>query len=156
MKQLLFCLILSALCLPVFAQNAVGHDLTVWSDEGLNFTLYFNGQKMNETPTANLVCNNVMQDYVHAVVKFEDTSIPDIERKIFQIKMNSNYQLFTTVYKITQKKNGRDFKWVSSNEKVYVPNQTVIIQNNPPQPQGNNIRISTGGVEINATIPPHK
>jgi hypothetical protein len=142
MKNILFILLCFFSAQILFAQSAIGNDLTVWSEDGLLFTLYLNGQKMNEQPSASVLCRDVTVDYANGRVVFAGDSLPDLERKILQIKSNPQFRVASTVFKIVSKKGGMDFKWVSSNEKAYAPSRTIIIDNNnPPPAQGTTIQI---------------
>ncbi len=142
----LFILLTSLLSFTAAQAQTIGHDLTIWSEDGHKFTLYLNGQQMNETPSASVLCTNLTYDYAHSRIVFEDAALPVIERKITQIKTNPNYAVASTVYKIvTTKKGELDLRFGSSNQKVIAPASTVIINNGTPAPQG--------GTTIQVTVP---
>jgi hypothetical protein len=142
----LFILLTSLLSFITIQAQTIGHDLTIWSEDGYKFTLYLNGQKMNEEPAASVQCTNLTYDYAHSRIVFEDAAHPEIERKVTQIRTNPNFTVASTVYKIvTTKKGELDLRFGSSNQKVVAPAQTVIINNGTPAPQG--------GTTIQVTVP---
>jgi hypothetical protein len=143
---------LAFISLNTFAQ--IGHDLTIFSEDGLKFTVTFNGTKMNDTPLPTVVMNDIHNDYGKAKIEFEDPAIPPIERKILQIKSasNSGGAPESVVYEI--KKNKKDelvLRWASASLKKIQPQQTIIIQEAPPQQEG--IQINGPGGRV--TITPH-
>lgn len=142
-------LFLAFISLNAFAQ--IGHDLTIFSEDGLKFTVTFNGTKMNEVPLATVVMNDIHNDYGKAKIEFEDPAIAPIERKILQIKSasNSGGAPESVVYEI--KKNKKEelvLRWASASLKKIQPQQTIIIQEAPPQQQGIQINGPGGRVTI--------
>ncbi len=140
--------------LPFFFINAnaqIGHDLTVFSSDGLKFTLIFNGTKANDTPQSSVTMENIHNDYGKAKIEFEDVSIPAIERNILQIKSASNQAAApeTVTYEIRKnKKEEYVLKWSSASLKK-IQQQTIIIQQeNPPQQEGIQINGPGGRVTI--------
>ena len=69
-KPLLFLFFLTA-SLSSFAQ--IGHDLTIFSGDGIPFTVVVNGMRMNEQPQTNVFIENVNTDWVKAKIFFADT-----------------------------------------------------------------------------------
>lgn len=66
----------------IFAQ--VSHS-TIYSEDGYLFTVYLNGEQMNDEPSDRVRSINLSQPYYSIKVDFVDESLPDIERKIFQL-----------------------------------------------------------------------
>ncbi|MEZ4923222.1 MAG: hypothetical protein R2780_08645 [Crocinitomicaceae bacterium] len=102
-------LILGMLSFVCFS-GGIANDLEVYNDAGLNFTLYLNGQKVNEVAKDKVVLTNTGLDIVHARVVFEDQSLPMIEKKYLMINFpwssaEGNHPT-TTVFKI-KIKNGK-------------------------------------------------
>ena len=58
---------------------------TFYSKEGYRFTMYLNGQRMNDEPQTEVRCINLTQPYYHAKAVFEDESLPPAERKLLQL-----------------------------------------------------------------------
>lgn len=147
----LFSFFLVFVSLNAFTQ--IGHDLTIFSEDGLKFTVTFNGTKMNEAPLATVVMNDIHNDYGKAKIEFEDVTIPPIERKILQIKSasNSGGAPESVVYEI--KKNKKEelvLRWASASLKKIQPQQTIIIQEAPPQQQ-QGIQINGPGGRVTIT-----
>lgn len=76
-------LLLLVACYIVNAQG-VAHCL-IYNEEGIRFTVYLNGEKMNETPLDRVRMINLTQNYYKIKIEFDTDSIPAIERKIFQL-----------------------------------------------------------------------
>ena len=128
-KPLLFLFFLTA-SLSSFAQ--IGHDLTIFSGDGIPFTVVVNGMRMNEQPQTNVFIENVNTDWVKAKIFFADTTLAPIERKILQIKSAANTGNYpeSVVYEIRKNKKGEPvLRWSSASPKKI--QQQVIIQQAP-------------------------
>lgn len=128
LKSLLFFVFISMGSL----QAQIAHDLEVYSEDGLKFTLYLNGRQINEEPMSNVRIQNIEQDQVSARVEFADTTIPDINQKYFQIgtpgTAPSGPQ--STVYRIVlTKKKGYKLRLAGMNDKKIQQDQVIIINN---------------------------
>lgn len=115
-----------------YLQAQIAHDLEVYSEDGKKFTLFLNGRQVNEDPAANVRLENIQQDQVSARVVFEDTSIPPINQKYFQIGEpgieTSAPQ--STVYRIVlTKKKGYKLRLASMDEKKIQEDKIIIINN---------------------------
>ena len=113
-------------------QAQIAHDLEVYSEDGLKFTLFLNGRQINKEPAANVRIQNIEQDQVSARVAFADTTIPDINQKYFQIgtpgTAPSGHQ--STVYRIVlTKKKGYKLRLAGMNDKKIQQDQVIIINN---------------------------
>jgi len=118
-------LFLLTLLLSLFASysqaqvSQISHDLEIFSEDGLNFTLIVNGKIINETPQSNVKITDLENDYVQVVIKFEDTELPTLKKKNLQIASpgtGTSYPV-STVYKIFFKKGVYKLKFVSRSEK---------------------------------------
>ncbi len=58
---------------------------TIYAENGEKFTVFLNGEKKNEDPSDRVRIINLTQSYYSLKVVFEDASIGNIERKIFNI-----------------------------------------------------------------------
>lgn len=155
-QKLFSCAFFSLILLPCFAQvSQIGHDVTIFSGDGKKFTVTFNGMKINETPSSNVVATNLNTDWVKAIIEFEDATIPPIKKNILQIKgpTNKDNHPETVVYELKEKKGEYVLRWSSTSPKKIQQTQTVIIQGQPaPAPQPG-IHINTPGVNVNIAIP---
>lgn len=149
-KPLLFLFFLTA-SLSSFAQ--IGHDLTIFSGDGIPFTVVVNGMRMNEQPQTNVFIENVNTDWVKAKIFFADTTLAPIERKILQIKSAANTGNYpeSVVYEIRKNKKGEPvLRWSSASPKKI--QQQVIIQQAPAPPQPG-IQINAPGVQMQINTP---
>ncbi|MFT5185405.1 MAG: hypothetical protein ACI84C_002550 [Flavobacteriales bacterium] len=149
MKKWILTLAVAAFTLSSFAQ--IAHDLEIYSEDGLKFTLILNGRVMNEAPASNIQILNTNKDYLNAKIKFEDDSMEDITRKNLQLAHPGTDQAKTNtpvsvVYKIVEKKGKYKLKFASRSDKKIQPKETVIIQEG--NGSSNGIEISNGKVVV--------
>ena len=132
MKKLILTLLVGLLTMHSFGQ--ISHDLEIFSEDGLKFTLILNGRIMNEEPMSNIQILNTDKDYLSLKIKFEDTSIPDIERKMLQIANPGTDEAqrnkpVSVVYKIVEKKGKYKLRFASRSDKKIQDEPDIIIQN---------------------------
>ena len=133
MKIHLTLLIFSVLAFHSFGQ--IAHDLEVFSEDGVKFTLILNGRVMNEQPMSSIQVLNTDKDYLNLKIKFEDAMIPDIERKMLQIANpgTDEYERnkpVSVVYKIVEKKGQYKLHFASrSDKKIQDQGDVIIIEN---------------------------
>lgn len=114
----------------------VSHDLEIYSENGLKFTLILNGRTMNEVPVSNIQIMNTDKNYVHAKIIFEEQTIPEIEKKFLQLaepeKGSENIPV-SVVYKIVETKKGQQkLRFASrSRKKIQYGGDIIIIEANP-------------------------
>ena len=124
----------------------ISHDLEIYSENGLMFTLILNGRKMNEVPVSNIQVVNTDKDYFQAKIIFVDQTIPPIEKKYLQLAdpgEGSDKAPVSVVYKIVENKKGQqNLKFASrSHKKIQDAADIIIIESNP-QPVNGKIVIS--------------
>jgi hypothetical protein len=144
MKQFLSLLIF-ALLLTKSANAQISHDLEIYSEDGLSFTLIVNGRKMNEESVSNIQILNTDKDYVQAKIIFDDQSIPPIEKKFLQLAdpgTGTEKSPVTVVYKIVEKKGNYKLKFASRSFKKIQNNTDIIIIEANPQPVNGKIIIN--------------
>lgn len=144
MKQFLSLLIF-ALLLTTNVNAQISHDLEIYSEDGLNFTLIVNGRKMNEESVSNIQILNTDKDYVQVKIIFDDQSIPPIEKKFLQLAdpgTETQKSPVTVVYKIVEKKGNYKLKFASRSFKKIQNNTEVIIIETSPQPVNGKIIIN--------------
>jgi len=138
----------------LFAQT--GHDLTIWPEDGLPFTFYANGQKVNESPSANVVLQNTPNNYVNGRIVFGDSALPPIEKKILQIGPANAPGPQAVVYSIVRNKKGElNLRWRSAAPKPPQSVQQILtVPAQQPQPApGVNIGVSVPGGSIRVALP---
>jgi hypothetical protein len=96
MKKLIVLLLLSIPMVNAFAQT----DLKVFSNEGA-FTLYVNGNKMNEKPVTRIQVKELTGDDCQVKVVFEDAALGEVKTDVY---FENAVQL---VYQAAKKKNGK-------------------------------------------------
>ncbi len=113
-------------------QAQIAHDLEVYSEDGKKFTLYLNGRQINEAPSSNVRIKNIEQDQVSARIEFEESDIPPINVKYFQIGepgIDASAPQ-STVYRIVMtKKKGYKLRLASMDDKKIQEDQIIIINN---------------------------
>lgn len=112
------------------ASAQIAHDLTVYSEDGLPFTLLVNGQPINAEPATSVTASNINFDHATVIARFADTTIPTIERKNLQIAQPGTGPKgpVAAVYAIKEKKGEMVMRFVSRSDKK-IPNAPVIIIN---------------------------
>ena len=126
MKKIFTFLIGALFCIALNAQ--ISHDLVIFSDSGLKFTLFMNGEQINEEPRANVKIENTELDYCQVKLVFDDSSIPNIEKKILQIGEPGigDSPPVATVYRIKNKKGTYKLGFVSRSPKKIQRNIIII------------------------------
>lgn len=144
MKSILFSLFALLATSASIAQ--ISHDLEIYSENGLKFTLIINGRTMNEVPVSNIQVVNTDKDYVNAKIIFEDPNLAEIEKKFLQIaepgEGNNKYPV-SAVYKLSENKKGEQvLRFGSRSRKKIQETGDVIIIHSNPQPINGKIVIS--------------
>lgn len=155
--------LLTFIVIAISAQaQSVAH-CTIYNEEGVRFTVYLNGEKMNEVPQDRVRMINLTQNYYKIKIEFDGDSIPPIERKIFQLTNGDGFKV-DAVHIIKRNKKGEwGLHWKSqSNYPKYIEDKpTVVVVNNGVQqtttttttsePDGNRISFGVpgGSVSIN-------
>ncbi|MGB3868129.1 MAG: hypothetical protein WA937_01565 [Flavobacteriales bacterium] len=131
MKHLFVLFALAFTCLSLTMQAQIGHDITVFSEDGLPFTLILNGQTINAEPSTSVTAKDINFDFVKVEVNFVDAAIPRIERKNVQIATPGTAPSgpVAVVYAIKEKKGEQKLRFVSRSPK-HIQNAPVIIINN--------------------------
>ena len=125
--------------------SQISHDLEIYSENGLNFTLIINGRTMNETPVSNIQVVNTDKDYLNAKIVFEDPNIPEIEKKMLQLAdpaETSSKSPVSVVYKIVETKKGEQVMPFASRTHKKIQTTDVILIESNPQPVNGKIVIS--------------
>lgn len=143
MKHIFIVLLFSFIGITSFSQ--ISHDLEIYSEDGLKFTLVLNGRTMNEIPVSNIQVVNTDKDYVHAKIIFEDPNIPEIEKKALQLADPGEGTVkspVSVVCKIVETKKGEQVLRFGSRSHKKIQSTDVIIIESNPQPVNGKIVIS--------------
>ena len=81
----------------------IGH-LTIFSEDGDQFSLILNGELINDIPQTNLRVEDLNQPYYSAKIKFEDSSLLDITKKSIMIA-DADGTFADVTYKIKRDRN---------------------------------------------------
>ena len=83
LMRILYVVVSMLIACSAFAQQ-VSH-ATFYSKEGYPFTIYLNGQKMNDVPQTEVRLINLTQPYYACRAEFVDPSLAPAERKLLQL-----------------------------------------------------------------------
>ncbi|MEM7161992.1 MAG: hypothetical protein AAF487_06060 [Bacteroidota bacterium] len=125
--------------LTLLIQAQIAHDLEIFADDGMLFTLEVNGQLITEEPTSRIFLENTNHDYLSVRMKVNGESDVKLERTIPIIFPSSYNQKdpVTAVYKIKKKKNryklhliSRSYKKIQVDQQVRVINEQIVLDGN--------------------------
>jgi len=117
MKKLFTLISFILFTLTVFSQHSI---FTIFAEEGEKFSIYIDGELMNETPQSRIANVKIYNEYSNLKIKFDDASIPSIKKNIALKDMDGNFQKM--VFKITQNKKGQ-YKFRTNSFEVYNPEE---------------------------------
>ncbi len=125
--------------LSISLNSQIAHDLEIFADDGILFTLEVNGQLINEDGSNRIFIENTDHDYISVRIKVPNKNVAIIERTI-PIIFPSSYNEkdpVTTVYKLKKKKNkyklhliSRSYKKIQLDREVRVVNEQIVIDGN--------------------------
>ena len=137
-----FTLIFAFSILSIFSGHSqISHDLEIYSENGQKFTLILNGRTLTAEPVTNIQILNTDKDVVHAKIIFEDSAIPEIEKKFLQLAdpgTDVEKVPVSVVYKISENKKGDyKLKFASrSHKKIQDAADIIVIESNPQPVNG--------------------
>jgi hypothetical protein len=67
--------------------------VTVFSEDGENFTLFLNGEKANATPASRATIENVKEVSVSARIVFENSTTPELKKNLYRQGRNCVYTI---------------------------------------------------------------
>ncbi len=112
-----------------FSQTQIANDLEIFSEDGEKFTLFVNGEKMNDTLQSRVKIENTHHDYAKVKIEMDNPNVEPIVKSIV-IRYNSEESKMyptTTVFNIIKKKGKYKLKVVSrSNKKIQMNNAVII------------------------------
>ena len=122
--NLLFMLLVSAL-----NAQSIGHDLTIFAEEGEKFTLFINGQQINEQPQSSVSVKDISSNTVHSKIVFENSEITALEKKFLLLVEPGpgEKRPVSVVYKLKKKKEEYKLAFVNRSPKVLQQNNVIII-----------------------------
>jgi len=77
---------LSFILLSFISQAEFYSHCTLFAENGEKFTVFLNGEKKNDEASERVRMINLTQSYYSIKIVFEDATIPNIERKIFNVQ----------------------------------------------------------------------
>ena len=121
----------AATLITCYIQAQIAHDLTIYSEDGLKFTLTVNGETVNAEPSTNVKLENTNYDFARVVITFEDENIPQIERKALQLATPGTGPKgpVAVVFAIKEKKGEQILRFVGRSAKKIQDNPTININN---------------------------
>ena len=131
--RLTILLLLTCLVGTAFAQQ-VSH-ATFYSKEGYPFTIYLNGQKMNDEPQTEVRLINLTQPYYSCEAVFEDPALEPAKRKLLQLTDAHGSRVDVTFVVERNRKGKMKIGWKSQSKYPrYIeeprPEPTVVVVNN--------------------------
>lgn len=155
----IFASLLLVMFVAAVQAQGVAH-CTIYNEEGIRFTVYLNGEKMNDAPQDRVRMINLTQNYYKIKVEFDGDSIPPIERKIFQLT-NADGVKVDAIHILKRNKKGEwGLHWKSQSVAPrYIEDKpTVVVVNNGVQqttttttttePDGNRISFGVPGGHV--------
>lgn len=88
-----------------FAQTA---DAIVYSENGDKFSIYLNGELMNETPQVNVKLKGLTSEFYQTRIDFENPALGDFQSNMFAVKFGVE-----STYRIKLTKNGYALRFFS-------------------------------------------
>ena len=128
MRKITFSLLFMLLVSALNAQS-IGHDLTIFAEEGEKFTLFINGQQINEQPQSSLSVKDISSNTVHSKIVFENSEITALEKKYLLLAEPGpgEKRPVSVVYKLKKKKEEYKLAFVNRSPKVLQQNNVIII-----------------------------
>jgi len=119
------------LCIYSVASSQIAHDLTIYSQDDIKFSLVINGKKVTENFTTNVELKNLLQESVKADVEFADSSIPGINKNLYLAKAGTGEKPpMSNVYVIKRTKKGQvKLRLDHQTEKMLQSSPIIIINN---------------------------
>lgn len=120
------------LLIPFGAFAQVSHS-TIYTEEDLAFTVYLNGDQMNDPPASKVRMINLTQPYYSIKIEFDDPEVLPIEKKIFQLTDSKGVRVDATHIIKRTKKGKLVLRWKSHSLRPgYIEDDepTVVIINN--------------------------
>lgn len=133
MKNFVLTLFVFLVAFGAFAQQ-VSH-ATFYSKEGYPFTIYLNGQKMNEEAQTEVRLINLTQPYYTCEAVFEDPALEPAKRKLLQLTDAHGNRVDVTFVVERNRKGKMKIGWKSQSRfPRYIeeprPEPTVVVVNN--------------------------
>ena len=119
------------ICTSQLAQSQVSHDLTLYSEDGLEFKLTMNGKVVNEEYASSVEIKNIEHDYFKAVITFKDDQYEVLSKTIYLATAGEDKNKpQSNVYVLKIKKGDVKLRFQSRSEKkIQDPDINIIINN---------------------------
>lgn len=103
MRKITLLLLLTISTLSFAQLGQVGH-LTIFSEDGDQFTLILNGEIINDVPQTNLRVEDLNQPYYNVKIKFADQALSEVTKNSLMIQ-DADGNFADVTYKIKRDKN---------------------------------------------------
>ena len=87
MKNLIVSMSLVLLGLSAGAQIDFANDIEIFSDKGELFTLYVNGQQVNQQPSSYVKVENIRHNIIQARIEIEDENKSEVKKEILVLNV---------------------------------------------------------------------
>lgn len=115
--------------LPVSASAQIGHDLTLFDEDGDRFILTLNGQVMNDSAMSRITLTDLLESGSLLDIRYPDQPGFHVQKTRFHFAGSSPYPVIVT-YSIRTRKGQKRLRYRSRLFKI-VPGAPIIIQKEP-------------------------
>ena len=147
----LFCFFSVLVLFNAYAQDPGPGSVTVFSEEGENFTLYLNGEQKNASPASRVVVENVTEVRVSFRIVFQD-AIPELKKSGFRQGANCLFSIQKNKKgeRVLRMKDCREGGAVADGQAVQQDNAPVQREATPvSSPEQLSARYADGTITIN-------
>ena len=152
MKKLLTLLSIVLFSFTAFSQHSI---ITVFSDDGEKFSLYVNGEKINNTPQTRVADVKITSEMSNLKIEFVNSSIPAIKKNVMLKDVDGNYQKMVFIIKIDKK---GEYKLRMNSFEAYTPEEeSEVDYNDYAQESGETVTttISVSGTDESVSSTEH-
>ena len=152
MKKIILLSFLCLLCTLGFSQT---NDITVFSENGEEFTLYINSVKQNDPPAANVKVRNITGETYQFRLLFADNSIPELKGRYWTEAKNVEITMMAK-----QNKGKWNLAFRGESQRVFeehnhypTHHQTYVVPVDNNMPTGSiSMNINDGGENVNINM----
>ena len=152
MKKLITLFSIVLFSFTAFSQHSI---ITVFSDDGEKFSLYVNGEKINNTPQTRVADVKITSEMSNLKIEFVNSSIPAIKKNVMLKDVDDNYQKMVFIIKIDKK---GEYKLRMNSFEAYTPEEeSEVDYNDYAQESGETVTttISVSGTDESVSSTEH-